>query len=89
MGRYVEQNQSRSKLQQRIAADLRAKALASSRDDAAVTNAVNDSHYMQSTKQTTQLAWVWLAVCLLVVAGMIWFVIMTFNQNAAAPPVRF
>ena len=66
MGRYIQQNQSRSELQQRIAADLRAKAASKAKQDGDVPNAtdsgpdgVDDAAYLKGTKATTTLAPVW------------------------------
>lgn len=76
MGRYINQKESRSELQQRIAAELRAKNAARSQAEANAHDGVNDSKYIEGTKQTSNLAWVWLLVFLVmigcVVATIVW-----------------
>lgn len=81
MGRYIQQNQSRSELQQRIAADLRAKAAARAKEEgtadpyAETADAVEDSQYLKGTKGTTSLAWVWLVLFLVAIAVFVMFVV--------------
>ena len=60
MGMFLNQNEERTELQQRIAADLRAKAEAKSKIESDRPDGVDDSAYIEGTKQTTSLAWVWL-----------------------------
>lgn len=73
MGRYIEQTESRSELQQKIAADLRAKAAAKAKQegggssDASAPDGVDDSAYVEGTKATTSLAWAWLAIFIAIV----------------------
>ena len=82
MGRYLEQHEGRSELQQRIAAELRAKP-------AAKTNKPTDSYdynfyrerdgvdytaYLQVTKLTTTLAPAWILVCLMAAGVFGYFV---------------
>lgn len=68
------QNQ-RSDLQERIAADLQEKAKqAKMREDAAL-DGVEDIRYLEGTKQTTSLAWVWVLI-LLLAAGVIAMLMM-------------
>jgi hypothetical protein len=80
MGRYVQQSESRSELQQRIAADLRAKAAAKARQEGEGGDAPNapdgveDSAYIKGTKSTTTLAPVWLLIFFIAVGVFIYFV---------------
>ena len=73
MGRYIEQNESRSELQQRIAADLRAKAAAKAKQEGAGGNpyetpdGVDDAAYLEGTKATTTLAPVWGGIAVTVI----------------------
>ncbi len=84
MGRYIEQTESRSELQQRIAADLRAKAAGKAKqeaDGAAPTteiDGVEDSAYMKGTKTTTTLAPVWAVIF---VAAIVVFVYFVYQVN--------
>lgn len=80
MGRYLEQTESRSELQQRIAADLRAKAAARAKQegkDAGYFDApdgIEDSAYIQNTKRTTTLSWAWVLIFFMAVAMFGYFV---------------
>ena len=62
MGLYVRRDEQRSKLQERIAADLRAKSKQASEDIQATTDLVEDSNYMQDTKTSSGLLGVWLVI---------------------------
>ena len=81
MGRYIEQTENRSELQQRIAADLRAKAAAKAKQESAggvpgvERDGVEDSAYVHGTKTTTSLAWAWLLIFLAAIAVFILFVV--------------
>lgn len=72
MGLFVSQNDQRSKLQERIAAELREKAKASSLQEKASLDGVEDVKYLEGTKQTTTLAWAWVVIVIMaaVVVGM-------------------
>ena len=64
MGILVNQKDQRTELQEKIAADLRAKigqtvGAGDERDDIA------DSKYMEGTKQTTTLAWAWILIAVM------------------------
>lgn len=74
MGRYLEQTEGRSELQQRIAADLRAKAAAKAKQEGeeavnyyTAPDGVEDAEYMKGTKVTTTLAPVWVLIVLMAV----------------------
>lgn len=64
MGLYVRKDDQRSKLQERIAAELRAKARASADEDKKppVIDGVEDSSYMQNSKNSSSLLGVWLVL---------------------------
>ncbi|MEO5949712.1 MAG: hypothetical protein ABIP74_04880 [Candidatus Saccharimonas sp.] len=73
MGRYLEQTEGRSELQQRIAADLRAKASAKAKQEGEHSSSyynapdgVEDAAYMKGTKTTTTLAPAWAAIVIIV-----------------------
>ena len=86
MGRYIQQNESRSELQQRIAADLRAKAAAKSKQDgnpnsgADAPDGVDDSAYIEGTKNTTSLALVWLILFFAAIGVFVYFIIQVNKQ---------
>ena len=68
----MNQNDQRSELQERIAAELREKAKASSLQEKASLDGVEDVRYLENTKQTTTLApaWIVIAIMAAVVVGM-------------------
>lgn len=82
MGRYLEQTESRSELQQRIAADLRARAAAQAKqgdrpdhkDYHDAPDGVIDAAYMKGTKATTTLAPAWVIIGLAAVGVFIYFI---------------
>jgi hypothetical protein len=76
MALFIKQNDNRSKLQERLAAELQEKARARAETDPGRPDGVDDSHYLQGTKQTTGLAWVWVVVVLMALGAMI-FIILT------------
>lgn len=81
MGRYIEQTENRSELQQRIAADLREKAAAKAKQESGggvpgmERDGVDDSAYVHGTKSTTSLAWAWLVIFFAAIGVFILFVI--------------
>ena len=75
MGLFVSQNDQRSKLQERIAAELREKAKASSLQEKASLDGVEDVKYLEGTKQTTTLAWAWILIVIMA-AGVVGMFLM-------------
>lgn len=66
---FVNQQDQRSELQERIAAELREKAKASSLQEKATMDGVDDIRYLEGTKQTTTLAWAWILIAIM--AGVV------------------
>lgn len=77
MALFIRQNEDRSKLQERLAAELqnkaKAKALAESKPQD-----IEDSAYLKDTKPTTGLAWAWVAIVLIALV----VVVLLFLQSA-------
>ncbi len=73
MGLFVNQQDQRSELQERIAAELREKAKASSLQEKATMDGVDDIRYLEGTKQTTTLAWAWILIAIMVGAVIVMF----------------
>ena len=73
MGLFVNQQDQRSELQERIAAELREKAKASSLQEKATMDGVDDIRYLEGTKQTTTLAWAWILIAIMAGAGIVMF----------------
>lgn len=74
MALFIKQDEQRSELQKRIAAEINRK----SRDKSLVQDkpdGVDDSQYIKNTKTTTSLAWVWAIIVIAVVAVIIWLTV--------------
>lgn len=81
MALFVNQNSNRSKLQERLAAELQEKARSSAgKTETEAPDGVHDSAYLQGTKETTSLAWVWALIVIAAVGAAIWLVIVTLNR---------
>jgi hypothetical protein len=76
MALYIKQQEKRSELQERLAAELQEKARAKAKE-AELPDGVTDSNYIKNTKQTSSLGWVWVLIGLIVVGLIIWLVIAT------------
>ncbi len=74
MGLFIRQEDSRSELQQRIAAELQEKAK-KRLDLAEAPDLVEDSQYIKGFKRTTSLAWVWALIVIAFVVIAIWLMI--------------
>jgi cell division protein FtsX len=75
MALFIRQNEDRSKLQERLAAELqeRSKQKANRTD---MVDGVMDSEYIKDTKQTTSLAWLWILIVLAGMAALVWLVVL-------------
>ncbi len=77
MGILVENNEERSKLQDRITADLRERAATTSKNEGGKdVDLVEDYAYIEGTKTSRGSAWFWiiLVILALVALGIIFFV---------------
>jgi hypothetical protein len=81
MGLFVNQESNRSELQKRLAAELSEKSKKKVDPEAERPDGVDDSAYMEGTKQTTGLAWIWIVIIGLVVVASIWYFISSGNHN--------
>lgn len=76
MALFMNQQNDRSELQKRIAAELAEKAKKKSLEPSADRpDGVTDSAYLEKTKTTTSLAWVWVLVVIATVGLIIWLVV--------------
>ncbi len=73
MGLFVQQNSNRTKLQERLAAELSEKAKKKASEDTKLPDGVNDSAYIENTKTTTSLAWVWILIVIAAVGFSLYF----------------
>ncbi|MFY9227876.1 MAG: hypothetical protein WAO28_00920 [Candidatus Microsaccharimonas sp.] len=74
MALFVRQDENRTELQTRIAAELQEKARKKA-EEAELPDGVTDSQYIKDTKQTSSLAWVWLIVFFIVIGLIIWLIV--------------
>ena len=73
MGLFIRQDEERSELQRRLATELQEKA----RKRAEADNAFDDIEkmsYLDGTKRTTSLAWVWVLIIIAAVAVLIYVI---------------
>lgn len=75
MALFIRQSEDRSKLQEKLAAELREKAKARSQMDTTPPDGVTDMNYLKDTKTTTSLAWIWIVVVLVGLAALIVYII--------------
>lgn len=75
MALFIRQNEERSELQQRLAAELQEKARKKAIGEQ--PDGVTDSAYLKDTKSTTSLAWVWIAITVFIVGGFLFYVVVS------------
>ena len=71
---YLKQQESRSELQERIAAELKAKAEQKAKIESKPHDEIEDSAYVHGYKKTTTLAPVWLLIFFAAILVFIYFV---------------
>ncbi len=71
MALFIRQDDNRSKLQERLATELREKAKARAETDR--VDGVDDSQYLEGTKPTTSLAWIWIAIVITITVVVLVF----------------
>ena len=75
MALFVNQENTRTKLQQQIAEDLAKKAKKKALEgDTERPDGVDDAAYLKDTKMTTSLAWIWILIGLIFVGVIVWLV---------------
>ena len=78
MGLFVNQENTRTKLQERIAADLAEKAKKKAMENNAERpDGVDDSAYLKDTKNTSSLAWAWILIFIAIVGLVVWLVVQS------------
>lgn len=75
MALFVNQNDKRTELQERVAAELRAKNAERAKIEGEKMDGVDDQSYLKDMKTTTGLAWVWVAILVFIVAATIFFIV--------------
>ena len=81
MGIIVNQEDNRTELQKRIAAELTEKAKKKRTPTDDIPDGVDDSAYIEGTKVTTSLAWVWILIVVAAVAAAIIYLFISGNQG--------
>ena len=77
MGLFIQKDDNRSELQQRIAAELQAKAKRRTENEDTPVDGVEDSEYLKGTKRTTSLAWVWVLIIFAAIGSIIWLLFVS------------
>jgi len=77
MALFVNQENTRTKLQQKIAAELAEKAKKKASGEADRPDGVDDSAYLKDTKRTTSLAGVWIVIIIAILVLAIWLVVQS------------
>lgn len=80
MALHIRQDDKQTDLQKRIAADLQDKAR-NQPVDIENPDGVDDSRYIEGTKQTTGLAFVWVAIVIAAVGIAIWLVVSSTGSS--------
>lgn len=75
MALFVKQENTRTKLQERIAADLAEKAKKKAANEGDLPDGVEDSAYIEGSKRTTSLAGVWLLIAIVGLGILVWLVV--------------
>ena len=76
MALFMNQQNDRTELQKRIAAELAEKAKKKSIEaDPSRPDGVSDSAYIEHTNTTTSLAWVWVLITIVAIGIAIWLVV--------------
>lgn len=74
MGLFIQQNDNRSQLQERLAAELREKARARASGSEPIDQTTN-SNYLKNTEVTSSRAWIWLVVLGVLILAFIVFML--------------
>ena len=69
MGILVEKDEDRSELSRRINADLRERAVRSSKQED--VDLVEDSEYLKNTNKTNRFSWFWFILVFLTAAALV------------------
>lgn len=77
MALFVNQENTRTKLQQRVAAELAEKAKKKALEgDGKLPDGVDDSAYLEGSKKTTSLAWAWVLIAIAAVVIVVWLAVI-------------
>lgn len=80
MALFIRQNENRTELQNKLAAELQEKAREKAKQ-AEMPDGVDDSQYIKGTKKTTNLAWAWLLLFIASVIIIIWLMLNNVSRK--------
>lgn len=73
MALYVKQQQQRTQYQDKLAAELQERAKQKAASE--LPDGVDDSRYVENTRQTGRHAWVWGIVAVVAIGAVIWLIV--------------
>ncbi len=76
MSLHMKRTETRSELQNKLADELQER-LKNKPQPFDQPDGVDDSRYIENTKQTTSLAWVWALIALAFVGIVVWLIVIT------------
>lgn len=76
MGLYVKQSDTRSQLQEKLAQDLQDRAREKAKQ-ADLPDGVDDSRYIEGTRTTSSLGWVWILIIAAIVGTALWLMVIS------------
>lgn len=76
MALFIRQDEQRTKIQDRITAELQEKAKQRALDTE-LPDGVKDSSYIKNTQSTSSLAWVWIVIGIIAVVAIVWLTIIS------------
>ena len=79
MALFIRQNEDRSKLQERLAAELQERAKAKSVHQAG-PDGVEDSEFIKDLQPTSSLAWVWIFLLIAGIGIAVWLVVLNTGR---------
>ena len=79
MALFIRQNEDRSKLQERLAAELQERAKTKAQQHNA-PDGVEDSEFIKDLKPTSSLAWVWMLLFVVGIGVTIWLVVINTGR---------
>jgi hypothetical protein len=76
MGLYVKQSDTRSQLQEKLASELQDRAREKAKQ-ADLPDGVDDSAYIEGTRVTSSLGWVWILIIAAIVGIAVWLIVIS------------
>ena len=80
MALFIRQDEQKSEFQNQLAAELQARAKERAKL-ADRPDGVDDSQYINGTKKTTSLAWVWAIIIIVTVGIAIWLMALSIEHS--------